>query len=308
MKKTVIYFAVLVAALLTGCCNMIAGNPHIGVQLYSARKFIGNPEKYAENHEAVLKGLADMGYETVETASYADGKIYGVTPEQFSNDCGKYGLKPLSTHTTRNLSEEEFRSGRISEKTVEWWNTCIEAHKAAGMKYIVVPSVHFAFSKSNVPHTLAELQTFCDYLNTVGKMVKDAGMEFGYHNHAYEYSKVENEVMYDYMLTHTNPEYVFFEMDVYWTVRGQSSPVDYFRKYPGRFKVLHIKDHREIGQSGMVGFDAIFANAATAGTKDIIVEVEHYSYDDVMKSIAESADYLLNAKFVKAWEKTATRH
>ena len=54
-------------------------------------------------------------------------------------------------------------------------------------------------------------------------------------------------------------------MDLYWVVRGQNSPVDYFNKYPGRFKIFHVKDHREIGQSGMVGFDAIFKNAKTAG-------------------------------------------
>ena len=72
------------------------------------------------------------------------------------------------------------------------------------------------------------------------------------------------ELMLDYMLQHTNPEYVFFQMDVYWVVRGQNSPVDYFNKYPGRFTMLHIKDHREIGQSGMVGYDAIFKNTDTA--------------------------------------------
>ena len=105
--------------------------------------------------------------------------------------------------------------------------------------------------------------------------------------------------MYDYMLTHTNPEYVFFQMDVYWVVRGQNSPVDYFNKYPGRFKMLHLKDHREIGQSGMVGYDAIFRNATTAGVQDVVAEIEHYSVP-VMESIKQSLDYLLQAPFVKA--------
>ena len=95
-------------------------------------------------------------------------------------------------------------------------------------------------------------------------------MLYGYHNHAHEFEKVEGkEVMYNYMLENTNPDYVFFQMDVYWVVRGQNSPVDYFKKYPGRFKILHIKDDRELGQSGMVGFDAIFKDAATAGVQNI---------------------------------------
>ena len=62
-------------------------------------------------------------------------------------------------------------------------------------------------------------------------MCKDAGLSFGYHNHNYEFEKVEGQVMYDYMLEHTNPEYVFFQMDMYWTVRGASSPVEYFKRY-----------------------------------------------------------------------------
>ena len=100
-------------------------------------------------------------------------------------------------------------------------------------------------------------------------------MKFGYHNHAHEFQKVENQaVMLDYMIENTNPEYVFFQMDVYWIVRGQHSPVDYFNKYPGRFTVLHIKDDKEIGDSGMVGFDAIFRNAKVAGVKHIVAEIE----------------------------------
>ena len=94
-------------------------------------------------------------------------------------------------------------------------------------------------------------------------------------------------------------EHVFFQMDVYWVVRGQNSPVDYFNKYPGRFTMLHIKDHREIGQSGMVGYDAIFKNTDTAGVRHIVAEIEKYSCP-VEESVKQSLDYLLDAPFVKA--------
>ena len=115
-----------------------------------------------------------------------------------------------------------------------------------------------------------------------------------------EFQKIEDKaVMLDYMIENTDPENLFIELDVYWAVMGEASPVDYFHKYPGRFKMLHIKDRREIGQSGMVGFDAIFENAKTAGVENIIVEVEQYSYD-VEKSVKLSLDYLLKAPFVKA--------
>ena len=144
------------------------------------------------------------------------------------------------------------------------------------------------------------MKMYCDYFNEIGKRCQQNGMKFGYHNHAHEFQKVEDKaVMLDYMIENTNPEYVFFQMDVYWIVRGQHSPVDYFNKYPGRFTMLHIKDHRELGQSGMVGFDAIFNNAKTAGVKNIVAEIEDYSCP-VMESVKKSIDYLLEAPFVKA--------
>jgi sugar phosphate isomerase/epimerase len=87
-------------------------------------------------------------------------------------------------------------------------------------------------------------------------------------------------------------------MDVYWTVRGGKSPVEYFKKYSGRFEQLHIKDHKELGESGMVGFDAIFNHAAEAGMKYPIVEVEAYDHSPV-ESVKLSLDYLNNAPFVK---------
>ena len=149
-------------------------------------------------------------------------------------------------------------------------------------------------------NTLAEADVICKYLNKVGEMVNAAGMKFGYHNHSYEFNKVEGQVWYDYMIKHTDADKVFYEMDVYWAVRGQVSPVEYFKKYPNRFTLLHIKDHKEIGQSGMVGFDAIFRHADIAGVEHIIVEAEAYESADMMEGVGLCADYLLKADFVKA--------
>ena len=159
------------------------------------------------------------------------------------------------------------------------------------MSYIVTPWM-------GLQSSIHDLQVYCDYLNEVGKRCKAAGIQYGYHNHAYEFEKVEGQVMYDYLLEHTDPALVFFQMDVYWMVIGKASPVDYFERYPGRFKMLHIKDEWEVGQSGMVGFDAIFRNAEKAGLENFVVEIERYKHDDILVSFQESADYLLNASFV----------
>ena len=279
----------MLTALLSFACTE---KKEVAVQLYSVLNVIGTNEKYAENHETVLKGLAEMGYTAVEAANYNNGKFYGRTPEQFRNDVESAGLKVLSSHCNRSLSAEECASGDFSA-SLEWWDECIAAHKAAGMSYVVVPWM-------NVPETLAELKTYCDYFNAIGRKCNAAGLSFGYHNHSHEYAKVEGEVMLDYMLNNTDPEYVFFQMDVYWSVIGKASPVEYFKKYPGRFTMLHIKDHKEIGQSGMVGFDAIFANAYDiAGAKDFVVEVEAFTNGDWKESMKQSVDYLLSAEFYK---------
>ena len=289
MKRIFSYALLLVVALSMGL-PANAKKKEIAFQMYSVRDLIGDPGKYAKNHESTLKQLAAMGYTAVEAAHYGDGKLYGVTPEQFKADIEAAGLKVLSSHVGHNLNDEELASGNF-QGALAWWDQCIAAHKAAGMKYLVNPGV-------NYPRNLKEAQVICDYLNKIGERANAAGLKFGYHNHSHEFNKVEGKVWYDYMIEHTDPTKVFFEMDVYWAVRGQVSPVEYFKKYPGRFTLLHIKDHTEIGQSGMVGFDAIFKNAETAGLKGWVVELEHGSSADILEGMKLSADYLKAAKFV----------
>ena len=285
--------------MLAGCksaseqaCCCCPADKEMNIQLYSARDLIGNPEKYAENHEAVLKALAEMGYSGVEAANYSDGKFYGVSPEQFKADVEAAGLKVVSSHTGHGLSDKEYATGDISE-ALAWWDQALPAHKAAGMEYVVIPSI-------GKPETLKELQVICDYFNEIGKRCQALGMKFGYHNHAYEMEKVEDQIMIEYMLENTDPALVFYQIDVYWAVYGHYSPADLFNKYPGRFTLLHIKDKKEIGQSGMVGFDAVFGNADVAGLEGYVVEVEGCRNEAALEGIRVSADYLRKAPFVKA--------
>jgi sugar phosphate isomerase/epimerase len=291
MKGHILSIALLAMAFIPSCSPKEAApvKKDMCVQMYSARSIL-NHDNYAD----ILKEIAAMGYTAVEAASYDgdNGLIYGDTPEVFKQKVEAAGMKVLSAHVSRGLSREELDSGDLSA-ALAWWDKCIEVHKKAGMEYIVTPWM-------GLQENLKDLQVYCDYLNEVGRRCKAAGIKYGYHNHAYEFEKVEDQVMYDYMLQHTDPELVFFQMDVYWAVIGKASPVDYFKRYPGRFKMLHIKDEWEVGQSGMVGFDAIFKNAELAGLENFVVEIERYSYDDIRKSFVESADYLLNAPFVKA--------
>lgn len=302
MKKKLL-FIVAVIVLMSGYMpsaliaqEKTTPKKDVALQMYSLRdkfaKYTDADGNFRPDYVEVIKEIAAMGFTAVEAANYNNGKFYNRTPKEFKADIESTGMRVLSSHATKPLTEQELASGDFSE-SMKWWDQCIAAHKAAGMKYIVTPWME-------VPKTIKDLKTYCLYFNEIGKRCKENGLSYGYHNHAHEFQKIENkEMMYDYMLENTNPKYVFFEMDVYWVVRGQNSPVDYFNKYPGRFTMLHIKDNKEVGQSGMVGFDAIFNNTKTAGVKHIILEVEQYNYAPE-KSVEISLDYLLKSSFVKA--------
>lgn len=293
MKKTALLILAACGMFSAGCCQSPAApEKEMSVQLYSARDLIGSAELYAKNHEEVLKAIADMGYTGVEAANFKDGLFYGVTPEEFKADVEAAGMEVVSSHTNRKLKPEEFASGDLSE-ALAWWDAAIPAHKAAGMRYVVCPSM-------TIPDNLKDLKLYCDYFNEIGRRCKAAGMEFGFHNHSREFKKIEDTVIMDFMLENTDPELVFFQMDVYWAVYGNASPVDYFNKYPRRWKLLHIKDKREIGQSGMVGFDAIFNNYETAGMVDYVIEVEGCRNEKALEGLRVSAEYIQSSPFIKA--------
>ena len=262
----------------------------MAVQLYSVRTLLGTPELFARNHSYVLGRLKQMGYTAVEAASYEDGQLSGLSPEAFRQAVEDAGLKILSSHTTRPLNERELASGDFSA-ALSWWDRCIDVHKAAGIPYLVM-------SWSQPLKTKAEMSTMAAYLDAIGAKCRAVGIRFGYHCHSHELQQADGTTMLDVFATQTKPENVFIQMDVYWAVMAGASPVEYMLKYPGRYELIHIKDKYEIGQSGMVGFDAIFRAFPRAGTRAFVVEMEQASTPNILKGLRESALYLRNATFI----------
>jgi|WetSurMetagenome_2_1015567.scaffolds.fasta_scaffold01251_9 sugar phosphate isomerase/epimerase len=255
---------------------------NIGLQLYSIRDSI------RRDVPAAIEKVAKMGYKFVEPAGYADGKIYGMDPVAFKDLCDKNGMFVLCAHVSQPAPTPE-----NWDKTMAWWDVCIDAHVKAGCKFLVQPSMGGDAYKD-----LNSLKRYCDYFNAVGEKCKAKGLRFGYHNHDKEFStKLEGQTIYDYMLTHTDPSKVMFEMDLYWVVEGGANPVDYFKKYPGRFELWHIKDKEEIGASGMMDFAAIWAEAKVSGMQYGVVEVERYNFDQYT-SCKKSIDFLNAAPYV----------
>jgi len=253
---------------------------NIGLQLYSLRDAMG------KDAMGTLKQISEIGFKTLEAANYADGKIYGMSPKEIKKVIKDLGMKMTSAH----LGGPNYTKDTHTQ-ALDWWKKALEDHEEIGCKFIVKPSM--PASKS-----LDELKMWCDFYNAIGEMTAKSKISFGYHNHNREFEKLEGEIIYDYMLKNTDPKKVFFEMDVYWVMRGGFKAVDYMNKYPDRFPVLHIKDEKEIGESGQLDFKSIYETAYKNGLKDAFVEVERYNFEPIV-SVRKSYEFLNAAPYVK---------
>ncbi len=258
------------------------GAKNIGLQLYSLRDMVRN-----DGIQAVLELAAKIGYKNLETAGYGDGKVYGLDPKDFQKRVTDLGMEATSAHLGHSYSKEK------ESEVWAWWDQAIEAHHKAGFSYMIQPSMPVSEKSS-----LDDLKLYCDYFSKVGAKASKADILFGFHNHAGEFKKIGNHVIYDYMLEHTDKDNVIFELDVYWCQVGGASPVEYLKKYKKQIILTHIKDEKEIGASGDIDFEAIFKQMNKNKMKDWYVEVERYT-DNPQKSVEESFDYLNKAKFVK---------
>ncbi len=250
-----------------------------GVQLYTVRD--------AMNKDSVgtLQQVAKIGYKEVELAGYKDGTFYGKSPSEFKKLLDDNGLKAVSGHTgTANLS-----SGL--EKMVE---SCA----AIGQKYIVC-----AFTAPNERKDLNDFKKLAELFNKAGEVCKKSGIQLAYHNHAFEFDKVEGQMLFDYLLDNVSADLMSIEIDLFWVVKAGVNPMTYFEKYPNRFPLWHVKDmdntekkeFTEVG-NGTIDFKPIFQNAKKAGMKHFFVE-QDVCKRNPLESIKISFDYLKTMKY-----------
>lgn len=275
----------VLASLLTVTlfsCEKPEQKKEIGLQLYSLR------DDMKSDVPGTIQKVGQMGYTFVEAAGYGNGQFYGMDPLDFKKLLNDNGLEFIASHTGRPVPDST-----NYEEVMAWWDQCIDAHVAAGVQFIVQPFMdQFGYGE------LADLQRYCDYFNAIGEKCNAKGIKFGYHNHDKEFGEVDGVVRYDYMLQNTDPEKVFFQLDLYWIMVGGKSAVDYFKNYSGRFILWHVKDEKELGESGKMDFKTIFDNASVSGMKHIIVEVERYNFTP-LESVQKSYDFLKAAEYVK---------
>lgn len=274
----------LVAPQLLSSCKgtPAASAKNIGLQLYSLRDLVKE-----SGIQVVLETASKMGYKNLETAGYDNGKIYGLAPAEFKKIVNDLGMKCTSAHLGQAFTKEK------EAEVMGWWDQAIEAHNELGVKYMVQP-----WMPVNDQTTLDDLKMYCDYFNTVGYKTAAASIAFGYHNHDFEFRKVEDQVIYDFLLDNVSQNHVFFQMDVYWVTMGGSDPVAYLKARPSQFKTIHIKDEKEIGASGKMNFQPIFEQMKVNNVKDWYVEVEQYTNNDPVESVQQSIDFLSKAEYV----------
>jgi len=277
-------FLVGIVAVIFQSFTLLSSKPidkFVGLQLYSLR------DEMSKDPQATVVKVGEMGYDFVEAAGFNDGKFYGMDPLVFKKLCEDNGLQFLGSHTGQNLPD-----AANWDKTMAWWDMCIDAHAAAGVKWIVQP-----WMSEEGYASLEGLKKYATYFNAVGEKCKAKGIEFGYHNHDKEFTTVlEGKPVYDWMLELTKPEDVMFQMDLYWITEGGKTPAAYFNKYPGRFMLYHIKDEKELGASGKMDFNAIFASGEKSGMQYGIVEVEQYDFEPLV-SCKKSLDFMNTTNF-----------
>jgi sugar phosphate isomerase/epimerase len=258
--------------------------PGIGLQLYTIR------DAMAKDVPGSLNKVADIGYKYLELAGYAEGKFYGYEPPEFRKLVNDLGMEILSSHT-------QVEGAGVTPDNAR---KMAEDHAKLGVKYCLQPWI-----VEEMRTTIASYQKMAANWNQIGKVMKEFGMQFGYHNHNFEFDTVEGKVPYfDVMLADLDKDLVTMELDLFWTTKAGQNPVDIIKKYPGRFQLFHMKDmytkeapfYTTVGVhdfapvgAGVINFKEILAVKNIAGMRYMVVEQDQSRdgiiFDDIQTSI-----------------------
>jgi sugar phosphate isomerase/epimerase len=219
-----------------------------------------------------LKMVSDIGYKYLELASYENGKFYGYLPADFKKMANDLGMEIISSHAGVNPK------GITSDEAKKM----AEDHAKVGAKYCMQPYIADEDRKS-----IAGFQKMVADWNKVGRIMKDNGIQFGYHNHNFEFGTVEGKVPYfDVFLAEMDKDLMTMEIDLFWVTKAGINPIELFKKYPGRFQLFHMKDmytkeapffktqssdFAPVG-AGLINFRKILAAKNIAGMKYMFVE------------------------------------
>jgi sugar phosphate isomerase/epimerase len=230
----------------------------ISIQLWTVRDALwGSP-----GYDATLQAIADLGYTKIEQAL----GYFGRSAEQLREFYDGLGIAATSSHDGISDSTEKLEQKLQNAVTL-------------GQRYIVVPYLNSS--------TLADWQTWAQQMNTEAAAAKAAGLSYGYHNHAHEFTTDlgGGVTPWDVLTSELDPALVHLEIDLYWAVRGgiesghaadpEGFAIDVIRDAPQRVLQYHVKDrHAADGDMADLGTGHIdFARIFQAHTvREYIVE------------------------------------
>jgi len=253
------------------------GKP-IGLQLYTLR------DQLEKDVPGTIKQLSAIGYHDVEIYS-----LYKRPAAEFSKILKDNGVTASSGHY-------------LLPAVKNTWDKQLEDAKTLGLQYMVLAILDEKDRKS-----MDDYKQLAELLNKTAERTKQAGIQFCYHNHNFEFTKYGDTTAYDYLLGALDPKLVKFEMDCFWVTHAGQDPVAYFKKHPGRFPLLHIKDMKDkpaptqtldakmglfapVGH-GSIDWKRIFAAAPEAGVEHYYVE-QDYCEVPPLEAVKMSYDYL----------------
>ena len=255
--------------------------PAIGVQLYTARDLIAQGQA-----SEVIRTLDEIGYREAEAiwASLDD-----VWPS-----LSKSRLKPVSIHMDSGLFTAANRPKLAA---------AIEKVKKLGFEYMVYPAVPRPERTAGMDH----FKALATMLNEVGGQCARAGLKLCYHNHAFEFQTIGSSTPWEAITTGTDPKLVAFELDIFWVSVAGHDPVEFLRRYQGRFQLLHVKNKprgmsvqfnenvqpdvfKEVGE-GILPIPAILRAALDTGVKHFFVEQDR-TPGNPLDSLRRSYAYL----------------
>ena len=247
----------------------------VGIQLYAVR------QEMQRDMPGTLARIAAIGYREVEFAGY-----YRRTPAEVKQLLESNRLAAPSTHVPYEAVRDNF--DRIADEA-----------QAVGHHFLTVPFLGDAERKS-----VDTWRRVAQEFNRAGEKARARGLRFAYHNHDFEFTRVDGILPFDLLIAETDPALVSFQMDVYWTVKAGGDPLAYFRKHPTRFSMLHIKDsagppnhaQTDVG-AGTIDFAAILRLDAGQRSSVKHLFVEHDQPPDPMLFARNSFDYLSKLEY-----------
>ena len=257
----------------------------IGIQLYSVK------DELPKDFDGTLKKLSAMGYSSVEPYGFAEDNFFGHTMKELSKKVKDMGMSVSGSHIWTGIKPKD-----PDAKEWDFWKNCAARMKSGGAEWAILSSIP-------KPNTSDDLKRITDYFNHAGKICKEGGVKFGFHNHYDEFGKIDGEVILDYLIKNTDPKLVSFQLDLGHVINGGGDIMHYVRDFPGRIKLWHASDFdrkkREYTEAGKgdVPYAALFELAKSSGLERLIVEQE--TKGDIFASCKVDFDFLKQFKWTK---------